>query len=1059
MNRTPLNNKTIQLGNIEWNIQEEIARGSSIIAYKVFNEKFGVAILKEYYPIELELDREEARIVCEDDSWEEYKYQFSRKMDHFIHVLKNNLVDKMIYNNLPNTIIYEKEDSTNNTVYILQNYSYGSIYSNVKEGTLLELFENILSISNIVKDFHEQGYILFDLKPSNLYVVTAVDQQYFNLIDFDSITKKDEIDEKTYIKCTHDYHDDTPIHEINEKYDIYSLGKIVQERIVNYDFNLVHSKVKTLVDELIEKSCCKQESRYNDTEFINKVHEILEYLQIKYFLTSMTLYEKDFYGYQNEIDKIHTYLNKDKFACLYGLNGIGKSSIAYEYAYQYQDNYKIIQIVDFKNDWLETFKSFQCNHELESLSYNFMFSLLSQCENSLFIINDYVFNEENNRILDLLRKTNVHILLTSNEGNIHVQGLDEESALSLFKHVYGQEIKDSDLSSIYKLMKDVHYHPGMIELCVNAIKQINATFFQSPIKIFMSKVHKDIMIQVNHHFDSFQNHLHKLLNLQGFNDNEKECLYLLQFADEIGISEKFVIKYGISNESIHSLLNQHVIQRSNGMIRINSLFNSELIRKCLNLNTYVSEQLYNALNNLYEPNLRCSMIYNMSIVDPLFNKVLNAFINKDVLVYTNTYILEKTYQYILEVKEQVNLKINCKQIENELLKRQNKIDEIVVRIQNDVDQNVYHSINLEKINSLRKKAKTESNKGNLYQAIQYYLQADKLLTYYPLGYIDIIEDCFNICDICFEIKSFSQGIFYATKAMQLFMEKDRNNNKLGIRCILNTAKIYNIYFYIADAFTIALKVFDLKNLDSNDVETTLHFIEQCFYIYANPINGTDEDDYSILYHLILKIVNIREKLKLNTNLDLYEEYEIHFSYISAMFSAGRVIEAIDYSKCILNGDFHITERARKDLNIILNSILILCIRGYSEIRPKKQEIINLINYLENEHAVNELRVSRAKINYLSEIYAYLLYTYPECNTIENRNKAIQYLKLSIYFYANANPIKYKKEINYLTFLLNNIGVDYYPFEIEKNVKCKDKEGLLMLVDIVNRKSDEIMKLY
>ena len=50
----PLNNKTIQLGNIEWNIQEEIARGSSIIAYKVFNEKFGVAILKEYYPIELE---------------------------------------------------------------------------------------------------------------------------------------------------------------------------------------------------------------------------------------------------------------------------------------------------------------------------------------------------------------------------------------------------------------------------------------------------------------------------------------------------------------------------------------------------------------------------------------------------------------------------------------------------------------------------------------------------------------------------------------------------------------------------------------------------------------------------------------------------------------------------------------------------------------------------------------------------------------------------------------------------------------------------------------------
>ena len=75
-----------------------------------------------------------------------------------------------------------------------------------EEKNIQELIENIQSLMKITKDFHEHNYILFDLKPSNLFMVKASDINYFNLIDFDSVTNKNEIYKKE-IKSTHQYKD------------------------------------------------------------------------------------------------------------------------------------------------------------------------------------------------------------------------------------------------------------------------------------------------------------------------------------------------------------------------------------------------------------------------------------------------------------------------------------------------------------------------------------------------------------------------------------------------------------------------------------------------------------------------------------------------------------------------------------------------------------------------------------------------------------------------------------------------------------------------------------
>ena len=116
------------LNQFEFQIVEEIARGSSIIAYKAIHKSFGYVILKEFYPFDLGIEREGTRLVCEDeDLFEEEKEDFISKNLSFIQAISMNLYDSNVYNNLPKTLIYEKENIVCRTiVLVLLCVAYGA---------------------------------------------------------------------------------------------------------------------------------------------------------------------------------------------------------------------------------------------------------------------------------------------------------------------------------------------------------------------------------------------------------------------------------------------------------------------------------------------------------------------------------------------------------------------------------------------------------------------------------------------------------------------------------------------------------------------------------------------------------------------------------------------------------------------------------------------------------------------------------------------------------------------------------------------------------------------
>lgn len=1055
-NRVSLQNKRILLNQIEWEIQYEIARGSSVLAYKVFHENYGTAILKEYYPIELDLIREEERLVCEDEnSWKQAKYLFTKKMKSFIDTIKLNLVDQMVYNNLPSTLFYE---DTNNTVYILQNYAYGSLYSEMKEKSLLELFENMLSIANIIKDFHKMGYILFDVKPSNLYVVLAADQHYFNLIDFDSITHKEHLQEDVLIKCSHDYHDSTPLENINEKYDIYSIGAMIKERIKDFDFNQVHVKVKKLVDELIENTCCSQDKRYDDQALIQKLLEIVEYLHIKYTLSSMTLHQQMFFGYQKELSNIQKELQKQGYACLFGLEGVGKESLAYEYAYLHQDEYDIIQILDFDSDWLETFKHLQLNQAVENINDSFVFSLLNQCDHSLFIINHYSFNDSNNEFFKLLRKTKAHFITTSiSLGTICIHGLDKESAYLLFMEKYQKEIKRNEIDVIYQLLSDLNYHPGMIELCALAARQINGSLFQSPIKSFINHLHLEDVYQINHHIDSFQHHIQKILDLQQFSEAEKEVVYVLYFADYLGISEKFLIDYGIDSRCLFTLENRSIIQRNHGIVKLNSMFQNDMIRKSMNLSPYVSEHLLNRLALSNEANMKCMLICKMSIIDPLFQKVLHVFLKKNVLIYASSIALENLNHYLKEIQKDVTIP-DFSFIDEELLKRKGKADELVERIKNGINTNDLSFLGIERINLLRSQAKKSMLQGDLTKSITYYLQADKYLCFYPYGYVDIIQDSFSIAESCSILEANEQASFYINKAFEILSHEDKDNIQLRFQCLLNVISIYRIMGKNLEAIEKLILASRLDGLSKDNYMTFLS--DLCIYL-GTLITLTKFDDEHMKTEcasLVMKIINLKEKLELQEPLSDIDYYAIHLDYIIALQAVGDISAALDYlnqlkKQATLN---HIT--LPSDLRLVHTELLRNIINSVQDEVLPKMELLEHIALMERYLQVeNRLGYREFMISDLAETYAYLLFHYKECNTSAIRNKAISYLKQSIAYDTKLNVSHYVKSIQHKLYLLNNLGEDFTPLFASLHHKKAMPSTFSTIYDLVNNRLDELAK--
>ena len=94
--------------------------------------------------------------------------------------------------------LYEDRTSSQNgnyTLYGLFQYLVGNTLKKYKEASLLELIDIQRKIAEVVKTYHDYGYLWLDIKEANVNVVGAGAVQSVSMFDFGSLISKDKLEQ------------------------------------------------------------------------------------------------------------------------------------------------------------------------------------------------------------------------------------------------------------------------------------------------------------------------------------------------------------------------------------------------------------------------------------------------------------------------------------------------------------------------------------------------------------------------------------------------------------------------------------------------------------------------------------------------------------------------------------------------------------------------------------------------------------------------------------------------------------------------------------------------
>lgn len=212
---TPINND----GNAKnFRILEELGSGGTAIAYKVEyegadNNRY-LYVLKEIYPIphgenppikrngnSLEIDSYDEKVTPNSS------YAFYRKQFEAAYRVQNDMATgenavACMTTSLP-IGLYEDRASSHKghyTLYGLFQYLVGHTLKKYKEQSLLEVIDIQSKIAEVVKAYHDNGYLWLDIKESNVNVVGAGAVQSVSMFDFGSLISRIKLE--MYEECT-----------------------------------------------------------------------------------------------------------------------------------------------------------------------------------------------------------------------------------------------------------------------------------------------------------------------------------------------------------------------------------------------------------------------------------------------------------------------------------------------------------------------------------------------------------------------------------------------------------------------------------------------------------------------------------------------------------------------------------------------------------------------------------------------------------------------------------------------------------------------------------------
>lgn len=474
-----------------------IGQGATCCVYDAHCKDNGKKVrLKELYPIHSHITRDANALVWANPNQKQTSIQQFQSAGQLQLDLLNNAT-------LGNSTVHIDDlYAGNGTCYLVTAVDYGKTFAQYiaeEQTSLCDVAKTVLALTKSIGKIHKAGYLHLDIKPENFLVLDET-FELVKLFDVDAMVRVEDINSGDAFANAYSLKWAAPEQKLNriakfcEATDIYAIGAILFNAIMGrdvenediglfaqWDFDNKHFQktnpvLKSMFEEIFHKTLaasCKR--RYQSTEELQvKLEEIVHILEMGApFVLSNNPPVGHFVGRAQELDTMREFLSGDKASTLFlrGFGGMGKTTLALQYAHIHSNDYHSVIFMDYRQNpslqaCLSDLKIYNFDEDNRSTKEH-LEAMRQMCADSnlLIILDNFDVNADDDPLRDDMLSLPAHIVVTTRNDfsyktgqsiqQMTVDALDEDGLVALFETYSNLTLHEETYTQVLTLLHSV----------------------------------------------------------------------------------------------------------------------------------------------------------------------------------------------------------------------------------------------------------------------------------------------------------------------------------------------------------------------------------------------------------------------------------------------------------------------------------------------------------------------------------------------------------------------------------------------------------------------------